>query len=133
MTTSARMCGKSSVTKKAGKPRSHLPNPRRWTRSAPSSLMISFTARGQADSKVDFMKKIISVRDVREMVRNGQDLKNLPADALVTPSARDLLFELETNGTAKTIAGKNNSGSPAENGRLAPPSRPLNSKSPRSE
>ncbi len=81
---------------------------------------------------VDFMKKIISVRDVREMVRNGQDMKNLPADAIVTPSARDLLFELETNGAAKTIAVKNN-GSPVNGDRLAPPSRPLNSKSPRSE
>jgi L-fuculose-phosphate aldolase len=95
--------------------------------------MKSFIARGQGDSKVDFMKKIISVRDVREMVRNGQDLKNLPADALVTPSARDLLFELETTGAAKTMAGKNNSGSPAKGDRPAPPSRPLNSKSPRAE
>ena len=92
-----------------------------------------FTALGRADLIVDFMKKIISVRDVREMVRNGQDVKNLPADAIITPSARDLLFELETNGSTKTIAGKNNSVSVVENGRLAPPSRPLNSKSPRSE
>jgi L-fuculose-phosphate aldolase len=79
------------------------------------------------------MKKIISVRDVREMIRNGQDMKNLPADAIITPSARDLLFELETNGTTKTVAGKNGSDSPANGDRLMPPSRPLNSKSPRSE
>jgi L-fuculose-phosphate aldolase len=77
------------------------------------------------------MNKIISVRDVREMVRNGQDTKNLPADAILTPSARDLLFELETNGAAKTTAGKNISGPPAD--RLTPPARPLGSKSPRSE
>lgn len=78
------------------------------------------------------MNKIISVRDVREMLRNGQDMKKLPADAIVTPSARDLLFELETNGATKTIAGDNSS--PLANGnRLAPPSKPLNSKSPRSE
>ncbi len=79
------------------------------------------------------MKKIISVRDVREMVRNGQDMKNLPADAIVTPSARDLLFELESSGATKTVASKNHSPSPAGDDRLAPPSRPLNSKSPRSE
>jgi L-fuculose-phosphate aldolase len=79
------------------------------------------------------MKRIISVRDVREMVRNGQDVKNLPADAILTPSARDLLFELETNGAAKTIAGNHNSGSIAGGDRLAPPSQPLNSKSPGSE
>jgi L-fuculose-phosphate aldolase len=78
------------------------------------------------------MKKIISVRDVREMIRNGQGMKNLPADAIITPSARDLLFELETNGTTKPVV-ENNSGSRAEGDRLAPPSRPLNSKSPRSE
>jgi L-fuculose-phosphate aldolase len=91
------------------------------------------------------MNKIISVRDVREMVRNGQDLKNLPADAIITPSARDLLFELETSGATKSVAVKNNSTSPASmnpeppkggtpNGdRLAPPARPLNSRSPRAE
>jgi L-fuculose-phosphate aldolase len=79
------------------------------------------------------MNKIISVRDVREMARKGQDLKNLPADAIVTPSARDLLFELGTNGSTKTIESKNNSSSPVNGDRLAPPSKPLNSKSPRSE
>lgn len=90
------------------------------------------------------MSKIISVRDVREMVRNGQDLKTLPADAIITPSARDLLFELETSGTTKSVSVKNNSIAPASmnpeppkggtpNGSLAPPTRPLNSRSPRAE
>jgi L-fuculose-phosphate aldolase len=91
-----------------------------------------FTAHGRADLSVDFMNKIISVRDVREMVHNGQDMKNLPADAIITPSARDMLFELETNGPTKIIADKNNSSYSAGD-RLAPPSRPLNSTSPRSE
>jgi L-fuculose-phosphate aldolase len=79
------------------------------------------------------MNKIISVRDVREMVRNGQDMKNLPADVILTPSARDLLFELEANGVAKTTPGKTSPGSVVGNGSFEPPSRPLNSKSPRSE
>ena len=35
------------------------------------------------------------------MVRDGQDVKNLPADAIITPSARDFLHELQTNGGAK--------------------------------
>lgn len=66
------------------------------------------------------------------MVRNGQDLKGLPADAIVTPSARDLLFELETNGATRNVAVKNNSVPPAKD-PLAPPARPLNSRSPRAE
>jgi L-fuculose-phosphate aldolase len=79
------------------------------------------------------MKKVISVRDVQEMVRNGQDARSLTADAILTPSARDLLFELETHGTSKTIVGNNNSGSVANGERFAPPSRLLSSKLPRSE
>ena len=67
------------------------------------------------------------------MVRNGQDVKNLPPDALLTPSARDFLFELETNGAAKTTIGKRDSGSIAGGDSLAPPSQPLSSKSSRSE
>jgi L-fuculose-phosphate aldolase len=39
------------------------------------------------------MKQIISVRDLEELVRAGNDLKSLPGDALLTPSARDFLRE----------------------------------------
>ncbi|HOW64527.1 MAG TPA: class II aldolase/adducin family protein [Candidatus Paceibacterota bacterium] len=39
------------------------------------------------------MKKVISVRDVEELVRRGADLSALPEDAIYTPSARDLLRE----------------------------------------
>jgi L-fuculose-phosphate aldolase len=42
------------------------------------------------------MKQIISVRDLEEMVRAGKDLRSLPEDALLTPSARDFLRERET-------------------------------------
>jgi len=41
------------------------------------------------------MKQVISVKDLQEMIRQGQDLSALPADALLTPSARDLVRELE--------------------------------------
>lgn len=67
------------------------------------------------------------------MIRNGQDVKNLPTDALLTPSARDLLFELETNGTTKSIIGNGNAGLATGGDKLAPPSRPLNSRSSKSE
>jgi len=45
------------------------------------------------------MKQIISVRDLEEMLRNGGDIRALPNDALLTPSARDFLRDLEGNGT----------------------------------
>jgi L-fuculose-phosphate aldolase len=41
------------------------------------------------------MKTVISVRDVEDLIRDGGDLARLPADALLTPSARDLLREWE--------------------------------------
>jgi L-fuculose-phosphate aldolase len=68
------------------------------------------------------------------MVRNGQDIRNLPADAIVTPSARDYLRELETNGGAKaTAAASSGSTSGASADKLRPSSKPLTSKSPKSE
>jgi L-fuculose-phosphate aldolase len=56
------------------------------------------------------MKQVISIRDLEEMLRSGKDVRSLPADALLTPSARDLLRELETSGS--------------QNGRRADAARP---------
>jgi L-fuculose-phosphate aldolase len=51
------------------------------------------------------MKAIISAREVQELLRNGGDVKSLPTDAILTPSARDLLREFENNGaSAKPLA-----------------------------
>src|SRR6266566_8667438 len=50
------------------------------------------------------MKTLISAKDIEQMLRNGGDLKSLPADAILTPSARDRLRELENPGTAKNSA-----------------------------
>jgi len=72
------------------------------------------------------MKTVISAKDVEELLRNGGDVKSLPADAILTPAARDLLHELEGYGTARSNGGPK----PAANG---PPARPLHSKSPKSE
>jgi hypothetical protein len=44
------------------------------------------------------MKNIISLKDLEKMVRAGQDVKNLPSDAILTPSARDYLQEIELRG-----------------------------------
>jgi L-fuculose-phosphate aldolase len=44
------------------------------------------------------MKTIISAKEAGELLRNGGGLNSLPADAILTPSARDLLREFENNG-----------------------------------
>jgi L-fuculose-phosphate aldolase len=86
------------------------------------------------------MSRIISVKDVKEMVRNGQDVKNLPADAIITPSAKDFLFELQSNGGVPANGAMNNgashgasNGSVATDGKISPPAKAPNSKSPKSE
>ena len=43
------------------------------------------------------MKPVISLKDLEEMVRSGKDVRSLTADALLTPSARDFLHDLEGN------------------------------------
>src|SRR5579863_5468838 len=81
------------------------------------------------------MSRVISVRDIQEMVRNGQGV-SIPDDALVTPAARDYLNDLQTNGDLKTGSAKGNSGSTkaATNGApLTPPTKKLSSKSPKAE
>src|SRR5256886_2032110 len=53
------------------------------------------------------MKQVISVRDLEEMLRRGKDVRVLPEDALLTPSARDFLRDLEGNGASKNSAKRN--------------------------
>lgn len=53
------------------------------------------------------MKQVISLKDVEELVRSGKGLGALPSDALLTPSARDFVRDLETrNGGAPTATAK---------------------------
>ena len=49
------------------------------------------------------MKNVISARDLEELLRSGGDPRSLPADSILTPSARDILRDLELNG-AKTMS-----------------------------
>ena len=72
------------------------------------------------------MKSVISLKDVQEMVRNGQDVRNLPAEAILTPSARDFLLEIELHGARPA------SGAPAA-AEASAPAKPPTSKSPKSE
>jgi L-fuculose-phosphate aldolase len=83
------------------------------------------------------MKQVISLRDLEEMVRNGNDFRSIPEDALLTPSARDYLRELELNGkTASASNGGPASGSTAASHsgtRSQPPAKALSSKSSKAE
>jgi L-fuculose-phosphate aldolase len=74
------------------------------------------------------MSKLISARDIQEMIRNGG--VNIPDDAILTPSAREALQDLEMNGgkVATTAAAPKSANEP-----LQPPTKKLNSKSPKAE
>ncbi|PWU21369.1 MAG: class II aldolase family protein [Verrucomicrobia bacterium] len=47
------------------------------------------------------MKQVISVRDLEDLLRKGEDVQALPDDVILTPSARDFLRELEGRGPFK--------------------------------
>jgi len=52
------------------------------------------------------MKQVISVKDLEEMMRTGRDVRSLPGEALLTPSARDFLRDLEArNGSRSSASG----------------------------
>lgn len=78
------------------------------------------------------MNTVISLRDVEQLVKSGQDLGGLPANAILTPSARDYLTELELNGGVKQ-PGRPEAAPSSGNGKPIPPSKTLNSRSPKSE
>jgi L-fuculose-phosphate aldolase len=78
------------------------------------------------------MKQVISVRDLEEMQRNGRDIRALPEDALLTPSARDFLHDYEISGKPSSN-GSVAKGLAVTDGKPTPPSRPLSSKSTKAE
>ena len=69
------------------------------------------------------MKTLISAKDIEELLRQGGDLKSLPADAILTPSARDRLHELESPGAFRGFTGAASSSA----------SKPITSKSSKAE
>jgi len=71
------------------------------------------------------MRQVISIRDLEEMVRNGKDARALPAYALLTPSARDFLRDLEANGNSRAPS--------AQAAKASPPAKPVTSKSSKAE
>jgi L-fuculose-phosphate aldolase len=80
------------------------------------------------------MKNVISLRDLEEMIRKGQDVRALSAEAILTPSARDFLRDIEWNGgKPKPGQATGESAKPAAGERPQPPAKPLTSKSPKAE
>ncbi len=73
------------------------------------------------------MKNVISAKDIEDLIRQGGDIKSLPTEAILTPSARDLLHDLENRGGGKF------SGALAVATIASAPAKPLNSKSPKTE
>ena len=74
------------------------------------------------------MNNVISLKDLEQMVRNGQSLNNLPPDSILTPSAREFLQDREMNpGASAAVAAA------APTGKPTPPTKPLNSKSSKAE
>jgi L-fuculose-phosphate aldolase len=53
------------------------------------------------------MKPIISAKDIEELLRQGGDLKSLPSDAILTPSARDLLHTQNVRLNGRGPSGSN--------------------------
>jgi len=75
------------------------------------------------------MSQVISIRDLQDMVRDGRDVKNLPADAIITPSARDYLHDLQMNGAKNGTASAKSAGGASGGDKFSPPAKKLDSKS----
>jgi L-fuculose-phosphate aldolase len=76
------------------------------------------------------MSRVISIRDLQEMVRDGKDVKNLPADSIITPSARDFLHDLQSGGASKNGAAN---AQVFASDKPSAPAKKLNSKSSKAE
>jgi len=76
------------------------------------------------------MRTVITARDIEELLSKGGDLNSLPADALLTPSARDLIRDSEGRSAAKTSAP---AAPVATAATVTPPDKSLSSKSSRGE
>ncbi len=72
------------------------------------------------------MSTVISARDIEDLLAKGGDINNLPTDAILTPSAKDLLRDLKRHNHAPAKPA-------AASGPLTAPTTKLNSKSPKAE
>ncbi len=74
------------------------------------------------------MSTVISAKDIENIVARGGDVTKLPADAILTPSAKDLLRDLARQRPATPVSAP--AAVPVITG---PPAKPLSSKSPKAE
>lgn len=75
------------------------------------------------------MSTVFTARDIEDLIAKGGDLKNLPADAVLTPSARDAIRD-HANATAR----RGSAAAPSALDALTTaPAKPLNSKSPKAD
>jgi L-fuculose-phosphate aldolase len=72
------------------------------------------------------MKNVISAKDIEDLLARGGSVSNLPGDAILTPSAKDLLRDLQRrNGGGANSA--------VNNGTVSAPTKQLSSKSSKAE
>src|SRR3989454_7417294 len=76
------------------------------------------------------MKPVISAKDIEDLLAKGGDVQGLPDDAILTPSAKDLLRDLGRRGHGGA-GGFANASSRAT--AATQPAKPLSSKSPKTE
>src|SRR5438067_6282691 len=76
------------------------------------------------------MKTVISAKDIEDWVAKGDDLKSLPNDAILTPSAKDLLRDLQRRNGSNSSNSMAAANPPAGSGA---PAKPLSSKSSKAE
>jgi L-fuculose-phosphate aldolase len=70
------------------------------------------------------VKQVISVKDLEEMVRSGKGVQSVPDGALLTPSARDFLRDLEGANSYKALQ---------HDAKPSQSDKPVTSKSPKAE
>lgn len=74
------------------------------------------------------MPSVITAKEIEEIIARGGDLKNLPADAILTPSAKDALRDHAYSQRAST-----NATASAPAATPGTPAKPLSSKSSKAE
>ena len=79
------------------------------------------------------MKAIISAREIEDLLRNGGDVKSLPADAIFTPSARDVLREFEANGSSRNGSSVNSNSNSSNSNSNGKPAKTVTATSPKGE
>ncbi len=79
------------------------------------------------------MSKVITARDVEDLIRSGGSLSAIPGDAIITPSARDMIRDLENKAASTGGPAVAAAPSVAMSGKATPPDKQITSKSSKAE